>query len=202
VPPALRSLLEEARALGFLGPGPIDPQLAHAESFAVLIGPPPGPFLDLGSGGGLPGLVLGSTWNVDGALLDANARRSEFLAGAVARLDLADRIRVVTARAEEGARDLELRGRFALVTARSFGSPAVTAECAVGFLRPDGELAVSEPPDAAPDRWPPDQLAQLGLAAPAISTDGEATVARLRLTTPVADRWPRRTGIPAKRPLW
>lgn len=198
----LRSLLEEARALGFFGPGPVDPQLTHAEAFAALVGTPPGPFLDLGTGGGLPGLVLGSTWNVEGVLLDANARRTDFLAAAVSRLGLEGRVRVVTARAEEAARDPELRARFALVTARSFGSPAVTAECAVGFLVPGGEIAVSEPPAPAAERWPQEGLAQLGLTGPDHRQDGGATVAVLRLAGRVDDRWPRRTGIPTKRPLW
>ena len=197
---SLRQLLEDAQSRGFLGPGPIDPQLAHADAFAALVGEPPGPYLDLGSGGGLPGLILGSTWNVPGVLLDAQTRRTDFLTAAV--LMLIGSLSIIDARAEDAARDPDLRGTFALVTARSFGSPAVTAECAVGFLRAGGELAVSEPPGPAGTRWPRAGLAALGLTGPDHRRSLGTTVAILHLPTKVEERWPRRTGVPSKRPLW
>ena len=50
--------------------------------------------------------------------------------------------------AEAAGHDPLLRGQFDLVTARSFGRPAVTAECAAPFLRREGLLVVSEPPDS------------------------------------------------------
>jgi hypothetical protein len=103
--------------------------------------------LDLGSGGGLPGLVLVSAWpTTDWCLLDANQRRTEFLQEAVDELGLAGRVTVRRGRAEDLAHDPSLRGTFDLVVARSFGKPAVTAECAAGFLAVGGSLVVSEPP--------------------------------------------------------
>jgi 16S rRNA (guanine527-N7)-methyltransferase len=169
-----------------------------------LLDRPDGPFVDLGSGGGLPGLILAIEWPAAvGTLLDSNQRRTRFLAEAIATLALDNRLQVVAARAEDASRDPELRSAFALVTARSFAAPAVTAECAVGFLRPGGHLAVSEPPDAdRQERWNPSGLKQLGLGGPDLRRTGGASVAVLTLTEPVADRWPRRTGIPTKRPLW
>ena len=197
-------MLEEARRRGFLGPGPVEDHVLHAERMAAVLGPPPGPFLDLGTGAGIPGLVLALAWpDATGALLDSRGRRTEFLAEMLGTLGLADRFVPVTARAEDAARDPELRGRFARVVARGFGIPAVTAECAVGFLAAGGELAVSEPPASDPaSRWPPAGVAQLGLTPPEILPANGATVARLTLTTPPDDRWPRRPGIPTKRPLW
>jgi len=113
---------------------------------------------------------------------------------------------VVEARAEEAARRPELREAFAGVVARSFGPPAVTAECAVGFLRLGARLVVSEPPDtgASPSsssRWPPDGLAVLGLGPAVRGGEPEAsfvTVEKIRSD----DRWPRRVGLSAKRPQW
>ena len=49
---------------------------------------------------------------------------------------------MVHERAEVAARQQNLRGGFDVVVARGFGSPAVTAECAVGFLMPGGRLVV------------------------------------------------------------
>ena len=44
--------------MGFLGPGPIEDQVRHSLRFVRLVEPSPGRAVDLGSGGGLPGLVL------------------------------------------------------------------------------------------------------------------------------------------------
>ena len=203
-PQRLLQVLEAAQDKGFLGPGPIDAQLQHSQNFAALLDPPAGPFLDLGSGGGLPGLVLADAWpDATGILLDSQERRGAFLARAVIDLGLDDRIRVITARAEDAARDPDLRGTIALVVARSFGPPAVTAECAVGFLAPAARLAVSEPPDADPTtRWPSTQLADLGLTPPEIRRANSTTIAVMKHPDATPDRYPRRAGIPAKRPLW
>ena len=199
----LRDVLEESRRLGLLGPGSVEAQIEHARSFAAAVPEIPARFLDLGSGGGLPGLVLARAWpDAVGLLLDAGARRVAFLESACRQLGIADRITTLQARAEEAARRPELRSAFDLVAARSFGAPAVTAECAVGFLANGGHLAVSEPPEPEAGRWPPEGLAQLGFAPAEIRRAEGASVAMIRLTTPPADRWPRRTGIPTKRPLW
>jgi 16S rRNA (guanine527-N7)-methyltransferase len=210
-PDALRSVLDEARDLGFLGPGPVRRQHEHALDLARAIGGCRGRLLDLGTGGGLPGLVLFDEWSATtGVLLDAQRRRCEFLTRAVVALGLDDRVEVACGRAEELARDASLRGQFALVTARSFGPPAVTAECAVGFLDVGGDLVVTEPPagpgtvDAAgaSPRWDHAGLTELGFSDPVAIRAGETGAMRMRLAHPAGEKWPRRNGMPAKRPLW
>jgi hypothetical protein len=105
---------------------------------------------------------------------------------------------VVQDRAERAARQVDLRGAFDLVVARSFGPPAATAECGCAFLRPGGHLVVSEPPGESGDRWPPDALGALGL-----EDRGRHGVVRvLEQTTLAPEVAPRRVGVPAKRPLW
>src|SRR6202020_2159337 len=119
----------ESRARGFLGPQAIEPQIAHAQGFALcweaLRSAPPSLFLDLGSGGGLLGLVLLERWRCPAVFLDSMVKRSKFLEEVLAWPDSppAD---VITARAEDTARWPECDGVFDLVTARSFGPPAVT----------------------------------------------------------------------------
>ena len=203
----LLEVLCRAQDLGMFGPGAIERQLAHAEAFVALATAEGGaeagsPFLDLGSGGGLPGLVLALRPDARGTLLDAQQRRGEFLTEAVTSLGLAARISVVAGRAEAIARDPAHRGRYALVTARSFAGPAVTAECAVGFLQAGGRLVVSEPPGGAPARWPAPELGSLGLSPPQFTQQSGASVAILAHPAETPPRWPRRTGIPSKRPLW
>jgi 16S rRNA (guanine527-N7)-methyltransferase len=156
--------------------------------------------LDLGSGGGLPGLVL-ATYRpeLELTLLEARQRACRFLREAVTALGLAG-VAVVEARAEDAARRPDLRESFDAVVARSFGPPAVTAECAVGFLRPGGRLVVSEPPDRV-DRWSVTDLEELGFAPPVAGGGPQASFVVLEKTRS-HDRWPRRVGVPAKRPLW
>ena len=109
---------------------------------------------------------------------------------------------MVVARAEDAARREEWRGRLACVVARGFGAAAVTAECGVGFLAPRGELVVSEPPGGDAGRWDTAGLARLGLSGPEMVVTAGVAVARLRRDGPLDERWPRRSGVPARRPLW
>ena len=203
MPGGLPAVLARAQGQGLLGPGPVDEQIEHARRLADLIGPPPPSFLDLGSGAGIPGLVLAETWPATTAvLLDSGHRRGEHLRSAAAELGLGDRVVVVVARAEDAAHDPEWRGGLPLVVARGFGPPAVTAECGVGFLEVGGALVVSEPPGGAPGRWDEAGLDRLGLDRPELRTGGGASIARLALRRAPGPEWPRRTGVPARRPLW
>lgn len=194
-------MLEAARERGFLGPGEIEGQIEHALGFSAALGDPaPASALDLGSGGGVPGLVLASRWpRTRWVLLDSSRRRYDFLAEAVGHLGWSERLEVICQRAETAAHEESLRGRFEVVTARGFGPPAVVAECGGAFLAPGGRLVVSDPP-AGPSRWPAEDLARLGLV-PA-STEGGFHYQVLTRTGTFPDGYPRRIGVPAKRPLF
>lgn len=199
----LRAVLERSRRLGFLGPGSLRVQEEHAEGFADAANGAPAHLLDLGSGGGVPGLVLAARWpETQVLLLDAAERRCAFLEEAIATLGWQPRVQVHRARAEEAGRDPNLRARFDLVTARGFGPPPVTAECAAPFLQEGGHLVVSEPPDAETTaRWPATGLALVGLT-PDAERKTPYHYRRFRQTAPCPPTYPRRTGQPAKRPLF
>jgi 16S rRNA (guanine527-N7)-methyltransferase len=186
----LTAALTEARRLGFLGPGPVSAAIEHARGFACHLPPGRGRVLDLGSGGGVPGLVLASDDpSLALVLLDRSERRTAWLSRAVARLGLRERVEVVTARAEELGHEPQWRAAFAAVVARGFGRPRVTAECAAAFLEVGGVLVVSEPPGEAGERWDTLQLAELGLAARPGSAPGYAVFGQVHLC---AARFPRR----------
>jgi 16S rRNA (guanine527-N7)-methyltransferase len=195
--------LREGRRRGFLGPGPLGPQLEHAVGFArACREPPQGLAEDLGSGGGLPGLVLAVTWAASTwVLVESQARRCAFLYESVAALGLVSRVKVVCLRAEVVGRQEAWRGAFALVVARSFARPGVTAECAAPLLRVGGRLVVSEPPDDEDARWPDGGLAGLGMADEGLVVAG-ARYRVVRQVAPCPPRYPRRPGVPAKRPLF
>lgn len=191
--------LEQARSYGFLGPGPVEPHIEHAYGFAAAFPAPPQSFVDLGSGGGVPGLVLASLWPASQAVLvDSMERRTAFLTEAVQALGWADRVTVVRERAEAFGR--ERRGEFEAVVARGFAPPPVTAECAAPLLAVGGLLVVSEPPEEA-GRWPAAEVGALGLEVVGVVT-AEARYQVLRQARPCPEQYPRRVGVPAKRPLW
>ena len=162
----------------------------------------PDRFADLGSGGGVPALVLLEGWPGSSAvLIEAGARRAAFLRRSVEALGWEERVEVLEERAEVSGRRTELRGTLTLVTARSFARPAVTAECAAPLLDVDGLLLVSEPPEQA-DRWSDSGLAELGLRASAVRERDGFHFQLLRQADPCSARYPRRTGVPERRPLF
>jgi predicted O-methyltransferase YrrM len=100
---AVAQVLRRSRGLGYLGPGPVEDHITHALGFAAQLSSGPTRAVDLGSGGGVPGLVLAAlAWPATHwTLLDATARRCVFLASAVAELGLADRVTVTRGRGEQ-----------------------------------------------------------------------------------------------------
>jgi 16S rRNA (guanine527-N7)-methyltransferase len=199
----LTRILGRSRELGFLGDGPLDVHVTNGLAFLDDI-PESAAVLDLGSGGGVPGLVVAVCRpDLTILLVDGAVRRTRFLTEAVDELGIDGRVRVALGRAEELARAPEWRHTFDVVTARSFGPPAVTAECAVGFLKGPGSLLlVSEPPMGSAGRWPADGLGSLGLVPGRRRSVEGATIQRLDAVTACSERYPRRVGIPAKRPLF
>ena len=207
-------MLEEARDLGFLGPGPVEAHLDHAAGFAEVVGALaasaaaeeaawPLRAADLGSGAGLPGLPLALAFpECAWWLVESSVRRAAFLRHAVEQLGIGGRVEVAEERAESVGRGTASRGRFDLAVARSFGPPAVVAECAAPLLTVGGRAVISEPPGGEPARWPADGLAALGMAPEAAVSARGWAYQIVRQDARCPDRYPRRVGVPAKRPLF
>ncbi len=196
----LTRILQRGQELGFLGPGDIQRHVGHAGGFVVALAATTGLVVDLGSGGGIPALVVAEARpDLRVVLVESRQRRGDFLAAAVESLGWADRVRVRAERAELTGHS-ELRAAAGAVTARGFGPPAVVAECAAPLLRVGGILVVSEPPEARP-RWPVAPLDQLGLAPlRVVARPGRFQVLEQRRLCPA--EYPREPGRPAKRPLF
>ncbi len=203
----LTSVLERARTAGFLGPGPLRVHSEHARAFATPIPQEAQRLLDLGSGGGVPGLPLFLRHShLGGVLLDASEKRCAFLSWAVTELDLQDRVDVRRGRAEELAHEIDLRGSFDVVTCRGFGPPSATVEGAVAFLSNGGVLVISEPPEGR--TWAVPQLAAVGLEqlfpqewAGEDRASSRATVVAFRRTGSVPSHIPRSIKKQRSQPL-
>ncbi len=213
VQPATRvqRALEQSQKFGFLGPGTLDLPMRHADAFVDIAcaeveaaGGVGGTcsWLDLGSGGGLPGLVgidrlADSTW----VLLDAQAKRIRFLRSVVADWDVSSRVICVLGRAEEIYQAGQYR-EVEVVVARGFGQPSVTAECATGFLPVGGILVVSEPPDSDGSRWDGVDQTPLGLVFDGVRRSGGFGFAVLRKVRRQASQIPRTGAALARNPLF
>jgi 16S rRNA (guanine527-N7)-methyltransferase len=121
---------------GLLGPREVprlwDRHLLNCAVVAELIDPAPGTLLDLGSGAGLPGLVLAMMLpGTAVTLLEPMERRCRFLAECVTELGLAN-VSVLRGRAED------VTIRTDVVTARAVAPLPRLAELAIGVVRPGG----------------------------------------------------------------
>ena len=199
----LVKVLERAQNLGHIGPGKIDSYVEHAISHLSAANPAYGArWCDLGSGGGLPGLVVAvERPDLILTLLDRSLTRVEFLEQAVRQMDVAGNVEVVEGDAAELAHSDLYRGAFDGVFCRSFATPSTTAECAIGFLGGTGCLVVSEPPEVSPQRWPLKGLQALGFAGAEI-IDGPPRFAKLAVATPPGPDVPRTWKQIIKKPLF
>ena len=107
-------------------------------------------FIDLGAGGGLPGIPLAATLPADRVLLVESVRKKAgFLDVAVAALGLTGRVAVEPRRAEALARDSRDRERWPAVTARAVAALPELAELAFPLLSPGGVLVAWKRGDIA-----------------------------------------------------
>lgn len=199
----LVAVLRHGQQQGLLGPGDLLAHVVHARAHHAAAQPLPGQrWCDLGSGGGVPGLVMALELpDMELVLLDRSQRRADFLKTAVQDLQLADRVTIALGDAAELAHLPQHRSAYDGVVSRAFGPPAAVAECSAGLLRAGGRLVVSEPPKGGEARWPSDALAQLGMRFVRRTAD-TPTFAELECLTEADPAYPRTWKQIRKRPLF
>ena len=168
--PDLSETLRQAQRFGFFGDRAIDEAVAHAEQYVAAIEGRSGRLLDLGSGGGLPGLVIADARpDLEVVLLDRRQKRTDFLERAVRRLGFSQ-VSVECRDADEVVRAVSSAAAtaFDLVTARGFGPPELTLRTAVACLGSGGAVVISDPPYG--DRWSPALLEELDLSPTRLGT--------------------------------
>jgi len=167
----------------------------------------PGRALDLGSGGGVPGIVLAMArpeWSW--TLVDSVRKKTDALRSFVAALELSN-VDVLTERAETLGQDPALRGSFSLVTARACAALPVLVEYALPLLRIGGTLVAWKGPITSAELAAGASASGLlGGGRPSVHPSGHDVLGDHRFVhlgkeraTP--DAYPRRPGEPARRPL-
>lgn len=162
---ALVEALEDSQRLGMLGDRPVTDIVEHSLAFVSALAGTSGTVIDLGSGGGVPGLVIARARpDLHVILIDRRLRRADHLRRLVGRLDLTHRVDVLAV--DASAAGAHLRRPADAVVVRGFGPPSRTLRVAPSLLRSGGLLVVSEPPEQQDEkpRWPLGLLDQFGLA--------------------------------------
>jgi 16S rRNA (guanine527-N7)-methyltransferase len=146
----------------------------------------PGAIVDVGSGGGAPGIPLALALpEREATLLDANGRKCEFL-----RRHAPPNARVVRERAEEHA------GRYGVAVAKALAPPPVAAEWLLPLVEEGGAAILWVGPSADLDA-----VAHVAARLAAEPEPAPAGFAVLRKTGPTPSGFPRRAGVARKRPL-
>lgn len=179
--------------------------VAEADTLAAMLHPA-GRWMDLGTGGGLPGLVLALRFpDVEWTLVDATAKKVAAVTSFAAELGL-DNVTAVHSPAETLAHDRQHRGGYDGVVSRAVAPLRTLVELGRGFLKADGRLVAVKGP-----RWEEEvaaarvALEQLRLRI--LSTDVlPAAVRPTWVVTMAADGppppgFPRRPGLPKHEPL-
>jgi len=148
-----------------------------------------GPIVDVGSGGGAPGIPLAHALpDRDVTLLEASRRKCDFLDRWTDELP---NLRVVCGRAEEQPVDT-----YGVAVAKALAPPPVAAEWCLPLVTPGGAVVLFVGPSAEDDRVA--RVAERLAAEPAESPAGFIV---LRKLGPTPEGFPRRPGAARKRPL-
>ena len=166
-----------------------------------------GRLVDVGAGGGFPGLVLKiAVPSLSLVLIEASRRKTEYLRRVAAEIGV--EAAAHWRRAEAAGRDPVLRASFDLATARALGPWPVVLELALPLCRVNGVLLGQRgpggPDEAREGRAAAELLGGRIDRVERVGGDpglGGRHVIVVEKVGPTPARYPRRTGIPAKRPL-
>jgi 16S rRNA (guanine527-N7)-methyltransferase len=148
-----------------------------------------GPIVDVGSGGGAPGIPLaGALPERPVTLLEANGRKCQFLREVAHEFA---NVTVVQGRAEEQPTD-----RFGVAVAKALAQPPVAAEWCLPLVAPGGAVVLFIGPRADLE-----QLARVSERVGGGAPEDAGGIVVLRKLAPTPDGFPRRPGVARKRPL-
>jgi 16S rRNA (guanine527-N7)-methyltransferase len=154
--------------------------------------------IDVGSGGGVPGVPLAIlNPDVRVVLLDSDARKTGFLTHVCGLLGL-DNVVTMAGRAEEVGRDPDHRERYDLAVSRATASPSALCELCLPLVRVGGRMAAILRTAAIAAGQAAAAARACGGATPTAPATGVLSVEKIM---PCDGRYPRRVGVPGRRPL-
>jgi 16S rRNA (guanine527-N7)-methyltransferase len=157
--------------------------------------------VDIGSGGGLPAIPLAIVTGVPVTMIESTVKKARFLEAMLAEVGLKGE--AVAERVEVAAHEERLRGRFMTGTARAVSGASTVAELLLPLLAVGGTAVLQRGTLDERERNALHDAALMlgGEVESETMLDGERRVILIRKTAPTQNRFPRRVGIPEKRPL-
>lgn len=148
-----------------------------------------GPIVDVGSGGGTPGIPLAASLpDRQVTLLEAERRKTEFLQAWTAELP---NLSVVWGRAEEQPTD-----GYGVAVAKALAHPPVAVEWCLPLVREGGAVVLWVGPSVEPGR-----IARAAERVAGEAVESPPGFAVVRKVGPTPTGFPRRPGMAKKRPL-
>ena len=163
--------------------------------------------VDIGSGAGFPGMIIAIACpQTEITLVESDRKKSQFLKEVTSELELTN-VQVICARVEELGQDSRYRSNFSLCSSRAVASMNILLEYGLPLVSPGGRLLLwkgrnyQQEIDQAQNA-----LAILGglledVYRYTLMEDRDRAIVIVRKEKPTPEKYPRRVGIPAKRPL-
>lgn len=194
-------LLEANRKVNLTGAKDAPALVPHLLDALTLANDVTGDLVDVGSGGGLPGIPLALATGMRVVLIEPTAKKAAFLTRAIQDCGVTGE--AVSERAETAARDEQFREQFAFATARAVSRAPTVAELTVPFLRIGGRALLQRTvPEPRERQALEDAAPMLGATVVEERTlAGDRRIFILEKREPTPTRFPRRNGVPEKRPL-
>ena len=149
----LLEILDRARTVGDLGPEPNEAVISQALRFVEALPESTHSIADLGSGAGVPGLVIAlERTDIEMRLVERSQKRCDGLQVAVRKLGLSDRVSVWCGDARDVAKS-DHWGDVDVVVCRAFSPVEELFIAALPLLGKNGTVLVSEPPGSDGSRW-------------------------------------------------
>lgn len=164
--------------------------------------------IDIGTGAGFPGIPLKIAFpEIEFVLLDSLNKRVKFLNEVIESLDL-KKIRTVHGRAEDLARNKELRGQFDLCVSRAVANLSTLSEYCIPFVRVNGFFISYKSKKGLDELEGLDQCMKC-LGSKIVQVDEfqlsdqdlDRVLIKIKKCQGTSRRFPRKAGIPSKSPL-
>lgn len=159
------------------------------------------PYVDVGSGAGFPAMPVAIATGMPVMMIESATKKARFLASTLERLGLKGEVR--NERAEAAGQRAEMREHFASGTVRAVGSAPTVLELLLPLIAVGGVAVLQRGSRDRRDRAALDDAALMlgGYVEREDELEGGRCIILVRKRTATPHRFPRRAGVPAKRPL-
>lgn len=194
-------VLEGNRKLNLSGAKTTEAIVEHLADSLTVLPFVEAPYLDVGSGAGFPAIPVALASNLAPTLIEATAKKARFLESLPDALGI--EVTTIAERAETAAHRHDLRATFASATCRAVASAAASLELTLPFLRAGGLVILQRGGMEPAERTALEDASLIlgGRVEDEIPVEGVRRIVLVRKVAPTPSRYPRRPGVPDRRPL-